>query len=454
MGLEPTTSWTTTRGYHQLSYGHHVRRRIQPVRAAGYTPPVLRGVAIVFCGLLLALGAATVHARAGIAANAATVATSSKPPTTALVDPADTAGPLDLRTVHLTQSLGSVRWAFKTSRPFRLVDMSAGSAARTACLVIGPRGRPKQRQKLCITGTSTRARALYRSPVNPGGPKAGFVPATVTRLNKEQMTVAFSGSSIGLVAPVQADFQVSTVWRGTAACPASTPCRDQAPTNGFATWRFDRFHANGCVPKGKSYRFFGPSRNHAMALTFDDGPSAYTSAVLAALNRYGVHATFFEVGDEVGPRAAASRAVLASGNAIGDHSWSHPVLTAANTKSQMARGRAAIIRATGYTPCIARVPYGVAPASVVNTIRAMKMLTIQWDIDPRDWSLPGSAAIARNVLANAHNGAIAIMHDGGGNRSETVAALNTIIPTLLSRGYKLVTVPQLLGLKTAYTYSR
>lgn len=191
-----------------------------------------------------------------------------------------------------------------------------------------------------------------------------------------------------------------------------------------------------------------------MALTFDDGPSAYTSAVLATLNRYGVHATFFEVGDEVGPRASASRAVLASGDAIGDHTWSHPELTAANTRSQMSKGRAAIVAATGYTPCIARVPYGEAPPSVVATVRSLGMLTIQWDIDPRDWSLPGPAAIARNVLSNAHNGAIAIMHDGGGNRSQTVAALNTIIPTLLSRGYKLVTVPQLLGLSTAYTYTR
>ena len=405
---------------------------------------------IVLCGLALAVAAA--GGRAHASASPVAAATGG-PPTVEVVDPADTPGPLDLRTVHMTQSLGDIRWAFKTGRPFRLVDMNAGSAARTACLVVAPKGRPVKQQRLCITGTSLRARALYRSPVHPGGPKAGFVPATITRQDKRQMTVTFAASSIGLVAPVQADFRVDTVWRGTTACPAAAPCRDAAP-RGFAVWHYDRFHADGCVPKGRSYRFFGPSSNHAMALTFDDGPSAYTSAVLATLNRYGVHATFFEVGDEVGPRASASRAVLASGDAIGDHTWSHPELTAVNTRSQMSRGRAAIVAATGYTPCIARVPYGEAPPSVVATIRSLGMLTIQWDIDPRDWSLPGSAAIARNVLSNAHNGAIAIMHDGGGNRSETVAALNTIIPTLLSRGYKLVTVPQLLGLSTAYTYSR
>jgi peptidoglycan/xylan/chitin deacetylase (PgdA/CDA1 family) len=409
---------------------------------------VLRG-GIIICALVLAVLAAGAQ---GSPARAAT--TTNRPPSTAIVDPADTPGPLDLRTVHVTQSLGSIRWAFKTQRPFRLIDMSAGSIAKTACLQLSPAGHAALAQRLCITGTSVRAHALYRSAVNPGGVKSMFIPATITRLNSTQMTVTFSAKAVGLTPPIKADFQVNTVWRATTACPTATPCRDQAPSPGFAAFRLDSYRATGCVPKGTSYRFFGTTANHAMALTFDDGPSAYTSAVLAALKRYGVHATFFEVGDEVGPRAANSRAIIAAGDAIGDHSWSHPILTSANTRSQMAAGKAAIQKATGYTPCIARVPYGIAPASVVNTIRSLGMLTIQWDIDPRDWSLPGSAAIARNVLANAHNGAIAIMHDGGGNRSETVAALGTIIPTLLARGYHLVTVPQLLGLQTAYTYSR
>ena len=449
MGLEPTTSWTTTRGYHQLSYGHHVLRRLHPPAAPGATlPPVRRGfLIVVFACALAAVTAASVRPPAALAAS------SARPPSTALVDPADTNGPLDLRTVHVTQSLNRIKWAFKTARPFRLIDMTAGSAARTACLTIGPKGAPAKLAKLCITGTSDKARALYRSAVNPGGPKAGFVNATITRLNKQQMTVNFAAASIGITAPTKADFQVATVWRGTSVCPTATPCRDEAPTHGFAAWRYDAYHATGCVPKGTSYRFFGSSANHAMALTFDDGPSAYTSAVLATLKRYGVHATFFEVGDEVVGRPGASRAIVAAGDAIGDHTWSHPILTASNTRSQMAEGRAAIINATGYTPCLARVPYGIAPASTVNTIRSMGMLTIQWDIDPRDWSLPGPAAIAANVLKNAHNGAIAIMHDGGGNRSETVAALNTIIPGLLARGYKLETVPALLGLATAYTYT-
>ncbi len=207
------------------------------------------------------------------------------------------------------------------------------------------------------------------------------------------------------------------------------------------------------MPKGASYRFNGPTNVHAMALTFDDGPSAYTSGVLKVLKQYGVHATFFEVGQEVAARPAAARAVLAAGNAIGDHSWSHPILGAANVRTQMGQARTEIVRATGYTPCTARVPYGIGPPVVINTIRNLGMLTIQWNIDPRDWSRPGSAAIAQNVLANARNGAIAIMHDGGGPRDQTIAALHTIIPTLLARGYKLVTVPQLLGLATRYTYT-
>ena len=123
---------------------------------------------IVLCGLALAVAPAGGRAHASVSPVAAAT---DGPPTVEVVDPADTPGPLDLRTVHMTQSLGDIRWAFKTGRPFRLVDMSAGSAARTACLVVAPKGRPVKQQRLCITGTSLRARALYRSPVNPGGPK-------------------------------------------------------------------------------------------------------------------------------------------------------------------------------------------------------------------------------------------------------------------------------------------
>jgi peptidoglycan-N-acetylglucosamine deacetylase len=91
---------------------------------------------------------------------------------------------------------------------------------------------------------------------------------------------------------------------------------------------------------------------------------------------------------------------------------------------------------------------------VVSIARSLGLLTIQWDVDPADWSRPGAAEISQRVLSAVHPGAIVIMHDGGGLRDQTVTALATIVPTLIDRGYRLVTVPQLLGLQRAYRYTR
>jgi peptidoglycan-N-acetylglucosamine deacetylase len=191
-----------------------------------------------------------------------------------------------------------------------------------------------------------------------------------------------------------------------------------------------------------------------IALTFDDGPSIYTPQVLAVLNHYGVHATFFEIGRQVAPLAATSRSIIRAGDVIGDHTWSHPVLTTANVAGQITPTQRAIRMATGFVPCLLRPPYGIAPPGVVAIARSLGLITIQWDVDPTDWSRPGAAVIAQRVLAAVHPGAIVIMHDGGGDRDETVSALQTIVPTLIDRGYHLVTVPQLLGLQAAYRYTR
>jgi peptidoglycan-N-acetylglucosamine deacetylase len=146
--------------------------------------------------------------------------------------------------------------------------------------------------------------------------------------------------------------------------------------------------------------------------------------------------------------------VIHAGDVIGDHTWSHPDLTAANAVAQLRSAREAIRNATGFRTCLMRPPYGIAPPDVVHIARSLGLLTIQWDVDPADWSRPGAAVIAQRVLSAVHSGSIVIMHDGGGDRSETVAALRTIVPQLLARGYHLVTVPQLLGLRPAYAYRR
>ena len=371
-------------------------------------------------------------------------------PSTTIADPADTSGLLDLLSVRMSQVQSDLRLAFTTRRPFQVSALSA-QARRTVCLELGPRGVPARDVRLCLTGRRA-ASALYRSPVNPGGPRAEFVAATVTRPSLDSATVEFAAADAGLGVG-RYDWSVSSVWVQGSGCTASAPCRDDAPDAGRVPSRVDRFRVAGCVASGPSERFSGPSGVRDVALTFDDGPWADTLPMVDALHRLGGVGTFFEIGRQVPADAALSRDVLRAGDELGDHTWSHPVLTAANAAAQIRPTQRAIAAATGFTPCLLRPPYEIAPPAVVKIARSLGLLTIQWNVDPKDWTRPGASVIASRVLSAVHPGAIVELHDGGGDRAETVQALATIIPALHARGYRLVTVGQMLGLHQSYSYT-
>jgi peptidoglycan/xylan/chitin deacetylase (PgdA/CDA1 family) len=186
-----------------------------------------------------------------------------------------------------------------------------------------------------------------------------------------------------------------------------------------------------------------------VALTFDDGPSpVFTPQVLRILQQYKVHATFFCIGEWVQLYPGLVEQTFRAGNAIGDHTWSHPDLTKLSPYAirwQLSSASIAIKHAIGSPPILFRPPYGATNAAVESLASQMGLLQIMWTIDPRDWSLPGVAAIVNIVLSHAMNGSIILMHDGGGDRSQTVRALPQIISALQQRGFTFVTVPQLLG---------
>jgi peptidoglycan/xylan/chitin deacetylase (PgdA/CDA1 family) len=144
--------------------------------------------------------------------------------------------------------------------------------------------------------------------------------------------------------------------------------------------------------------------------------------------------------------------MLADGDVIGDHTWSHPDVAGDGpfAAGQISQTAAAIRRAAGFTPCLFRAPYGEVSRALIDEARSMGFTTIQWNVDPRDWSRPGADAIYSNVVDNASNGAIVLQHDGGGDRSETLAALPREIDTLRARGYQFATVTQLLGQRLLY----
>ena len=139
-------------------------------------------------------------------------------------------------------------------------------------------------------------------------------------------------------------------------------------------------------------------------------------------------------------------------SSIGNHSWSHPVLSGGGSfaDSEISRTNARIGRQTGFTPCVFRAPYGAVSSSLIAIARRHGMLTIEWDVDPTDWARPGTGAIISRVLGQTRPGSIILMHDGGGLRNQSVAATDVILGTLARRGYKVVSVETLLGLKPVY----
>ena len=197
-----------------------------------------------------------------------------------------------------------------------------------------------------------------------------------------------------------------------------------------------------CTRNGPVLERHGPTRGRRVALTFDDGPGLYTGRILRTLERLRARATFFLVGRQVAGRARLVREELAGGNELGNHTWNH---SSADAHGELGFTSALIRRVTGFEPCLFRAPYGDERRVLVRNARRLGMTTVGWDVDPRDWARPGAAEIAKRVVGAAHPGAIVVMHDGGGVRAETAAALPRIIRGLRRRGYRLATVSELLA---------
>ena len=239
-------------------------------------------------------------------------------------------------------------------------------------------------------------------------------------------------------------------WRVLAAsggCKVRSHCATAWPPTGTSAFRLRPVRAVGCSGGAAELVSEAATERKVVALTFDDGPSEYTDRFLDVLREKDVPGTFFEIGQEMPGREATMRRILAAGGEIGDHTMNHVEYPG---YGQIAGAARRIQAYTGFEPCLFRPPGGAVNASVVATAGSLGLKTITWDVDPRDWSLPGTAAIYSNIVTNVKPGAIILMHDGGGPRDETLAALPQIIDTLRAEGYGFETVSALLGDKILY----
>jgi peptidoglycan-N-acetylglucosamine deacetylase len=213
----------------------------------------------------------------------------------------------------------------------------------------------------------------------------------------------------------------------------------------------DRYRLAGCRDRGAASYRHGPPRRE-VAIGFDDGPSPQTQAFVEMLERNRARATFFVIGSQLSARyTPVLDRELRDGDAIGDHTFTHPDLVRSGAAtSQLERTIGAIRSLSGYTPCVFRPPYGSYDRAIVRDAGALGLATVLWNVDPADYSQPGAGAIVRRVLAQVQPGSIIVSHDGGGRRAQTLAAYPQIIRALRARGYRIVTVPQLLGFHPVY----
>ena len=180
-----------------------------------------------------------------------------------------------------------------------------------------------------------------------------------------------------------------------------------------------------------------------IALTFDDGPSKHTWAIVDTLQQYNARATFFELGRLVDSHYDAIEYVLANDNEIGSHSVDHQNLTkleVADIYNQIRPMDAKMQEQHSYTPALYRVPYGAKNDQVQNVLREEGKPIISWSVDPYDWKVKDKDKIKNHILNSVQDGDIVLMHD---IYEPTAAAVAELVPALQERGYQLVTVSEL-----------
>jgi len=191
----------------------------------------------------------------------------------------------------------------------------------------------------------------------------------------------------------------------------------------------------------------GDGTRPEVALTFDDGPHpVFTPRLLDLLRDLGVPATFFCVGICAAAYPELVARTVQAGHLVGNHTWSHPYLpdlTRDEVLRQVDATGEVLGNATGAVPALVRPPYGSRTPEVLRWFAGQDLTTVLWDVDARDWAGPGTEAIVHTVTTSATAGSIVLMHDAGGDRTQTLAAVPRVVASLRKRGYRFVTVDRL-----------
>ncbi|WNM29048.1 bifunctional polysaccharide deacetylase/glycosyltransferase family 2 protein [Streptomyces sp. Li-HN-5-11] len=216
-------------------------------------------------------------------------------------------------------------------------------------------------------------------------------------------------------------------------------------------------HGGPVIADASTFPHTARVKARTVALTFDDGPDpVWTPRILDVLRRNHVHATFFVVGTQVVAHPELVRRITADGNQIGIHTFTHPDLAHLapwQRSLELRETQLAVAGAAGVTTALLRPPYSSENDAlddndwaVLKQADAAGYVTVLTTRDAEDWQRPGVARIVSNATPHGHAGQIVLMHDAGGDRSQTVAALRSLIPRLKARGFEFATVSDAVGM--------
>ncbi|ALF54547.1 polysaccharide deacetylase [Nostoc piscinale CENA21] len=195
-----------------------------------------------------------------------------------------------------------------------------------------------------------------------------------------------------------------------------------------------------------------PITDKVIALTFDDGPGPKnTTQILEILKQNHIKATFFLVGQMVSFHPQIVKQIAAEGHVLGNHTWHHWYrrMDVATAASEINRTADLIYKLTGVKTTLFRPPGGFLHNGLVDYAKSQKYAIIMWSDESGDSQRRGQTpTLIKNVVKSAKPGGIVLMHDGGGNRSRTVKALPQVIADLKAKGYKFVTIPELMEMET------
>lgn len=369
--------------------------------------------------------------------------------------------PGDLATVYGTFASGGVRH----ERHF--VEAAADSQGRRLWTA-EPGARTVLAPEVAADVGSVLGAVVTADRVRPGRPAAGKTGTQQWRDTKDNQDAWMAGYTPDLATavwvgrerpgpirdssgkPIQGDTVPAKLWSAfTRAALAGTPVRTlPAAAHVGRTDAGDAGRSrpsDDAAPKKSAEPGFGTpvvrteGSGKRLALTFDDGPSPYTPQVLDLLGRYGIKATFCLVGEEAQRYPALVRRIVAEGHALCNHSWKHDdlgVVPAAAARADIERTDAAIAAAVpGATVPYFRAPYGSWGASAREGAK-LGHTPLGWVVDPDDWLRPGAEVIADRIEKQLEPRSVVLVHDGGGDRKQTVAALRELIPRLRADGWR------------------